>query len=308
MGEQGFQNQRPVEIVVFMWEEGSSFPKGLLGSLVLSGQLSAEEALAMRGGEGATLEAALRGASLRGDFEMNLEEVEYFVETHIEQGPVLDREGVSIGVVEGITGLAWIRALLEGEENHAGTTPMTGRKDPLVAAAEAVLFVQERAREMAGNEGSTVATVGRLNVFPGAPNVIPGRVEMGIDVRHVNESRLNDLVRAIRDRIHGLEARHGIRVTTALSAFSPPQPCSEPVRQIIERVSGSMGVSTRRMVSGAGHDAQNLAPRVKTGMIFVPSVNGVSHSPMEWTRWEDVERGIAVLTGVLKELSLTPGP
>jgi N-carbamoyl-L-amino-acid hydrolase len=151
--------------------------------------------------------------------------------------------------------------------------------------------------------GSTVATVGRMSVLPGAPNIVPGRVEMGIDIRDGIEGQMKNLMEEITGRIKDLEAEDGIKTSITIPFYHLPHPCSKVVVDTIEKAVQELGIQARRMNSGAGHDAQNIAEKVKTGMIFVPSVKGISHSPMEWTNWEDVERGIKVLTRALKDLS-----
>ncbi len=182
MNDEGYGNERPIEVVVFMGEEGSAFRKGLLGSDVAAGKRSVEEALALKNDEGLTLRESLEQLECVGDFEIDLNNVEYFIETHVEQGPVLDNERIPVGIVENITGITWVAATIEGEANHAGTTPMPLRRDALTAAATIVLLANKRAREMVEElGGSTVATVGKMVVHPGAPNIIPGSVAMGIE-------------------------------------------------------------------------------------------------------------------------------
>jgi len=300
--DEGFENERAIEVAVFMGEEGSAFEKALFGSHVLVGDMPIDEALAIKNEEGITLKKAL--GKLRGDFEIDLNQVDYFIETHIEQGPVLDGEKVPIGVVENITGMSWVNVSLEGQENHAGTTPMFVRKDPLIAGAEAVLFINRRAKEMVKEfGGSTVATVGKMVVTPGAPNIVPGKVEMGIDIRDGNKENMAHLKNDVISGIKNLAQQFGIKCTVDTAFDHPPVPCSEEVVNAIEGAASLLGIDTRRMNSGAGHDAQNIAQKVKTAMIFVPSVNGVSHSPFEWTHWSDVENGINVLTQSIKTLS-----
>jgi N-carbamoyl-L-amino-acid hydrolase len=308
MDDEGFQNERPIEIVAFMGEEGSAFKKALLGSAVVAGKTSVEEALAVKNDKGQMLSDTLEHAELRGDFEMDLGDVEYFIEAHVEQGPILDKEKIPIGIVENITGITWVTAVIEGEENHAGTTPMPTRKDPLVAAANVVLFANKRANEMVKQlGGSTVATVGKMLVHPGAPNIIPGRVEMGIDIRDGVEESMKNLTGEIIETIANLQDSYGVNCTIEVPLQHPPCPCSQ---EVIAAIGGSVqetSIKAIRMNSGAGHDAQNIAERVKTGMIFVPSVNGISHSPMEWTHWENIEGGIKILTQTLKNLSRLRG-
>ena len=304
MNDEGFVNERPIEMAIFMGEEGSAFKKGLLGSGVAVGKLPLDEALDLKNDDGLTLKETLERLELRGDFEVDLADVEYFIELHIEQGPVLDREKIPIGIVENITGITWVTAMIEGEENHAGTTPMVMRRDPLIAAANAVLFTNRRANEMVKKlGGSTVATSGKMSVFPGAPNVIPGKVELGIDIRDAIEENMESLRAEIVENIKSLENQFGVKSTVKIPIAIPPCPCSKEIVETIEKAARENGITAKKMNSGAGHDAQNIAEKVKAGMIFVPSVNGISHSPMEWTDWKDVETGIEVLTRTLKHLS-----
>jgi len=304
MNVEGFENQRPIEVAAFMGEEGSAFKKALLGSLVLAGHLPEDEALALRNDDNVSLREALDRQQLRGDFHLDLDDVAYFIETHVEQGPVLDKQKVPIGIVENITGLTWVNAALTGQENHAGTTPMAERRDALVAAAEIVTLTNRRASEMVKSYGgSTVATVGKMVVKPGAPNIVPGSVEMGIDIRDSNPEIMQTLKAQTIASIKDLENRYGVKCTIEVPFDHPPCPCSVEVVDAIEGAAAELSIKTKRMNSGAGHDAQNLAEKVKTAMIFVPSINGISHSPLEWTHWDDIENGIQVLTRVLKNLS-----
>jgi len=304
MNDEGFENQRPIEVAAFMGEEGSAFKKALLGSLVLAGKMPDTEALAICNDENVTLAEALDKQKLRSDFSMELDDVEYFIESHVEQGPVLDKEKMPIGIVENITGLTWVNATLSGEENHAGTTPMAARRDALVAGAEIVTLTNRRANELVKSfGGSTVATVGKMVVKPGAPNIVPGTVEMGIDIRDSNPEIMQKLKAQTIASIRDLAKRHGVNSTIEVPFDHPPCPCSVEVVNAIERAAADLSIKTIRMNSGAGHDAQNIAEKVKTAMIFVPSINGISHSPMEWTKWDNIENGIKVLTQVLKNLS-----
>ncbi|RLI77418.1 Zn-dependent hydrolase [Archaeoglobales archaeon] len=300
----GFENERSIEVVVFSGEEGSSFPVGLLGSSFLTGKKSVEELYALKNSSGETLEEVLEKMGYKGDFVRHLDDVEYFLEMHIEQGPVLFEEGIPIGIVENITGISWILATIAGKEGHAGTTPMKMRRDALVAASEVVSFVYQRASEMAQESTQPVATVGRLNVFPNGPNIIPREVQMTVDVRDVVKEKLESLINETLKTFEGLKERYGVEVHTEVPFIYEPVPMSKEVIDTIERSSEQLKIPARRMNSGAGHDAQNMAEKVKTGMIFVPSVNGVSHSPLEWTEWEDLEKGVKVLTQCIKNLSV----
>lgn len=304
MNDDGFDNDMPIEVVVFTGEEGSAFSPTLLGSSVLAGKLSIDEALSRKNAMGQTLEEALGNIGYKGSFEKSLDDIEYFVEMHIEQGPILDKEGMSIGIVDSISGVAWIMATILGEGNHAGTTPMRVRKDALVAASEIVAFINKRANEMAEKLGaSTVGTVGKLNVFPNGTNIVPGRVEMGIDIRDVipknMESLKNETLKAMKD----IERKYGVDIHTELALMHSPVTLSDEVIDVIDSSAKQVGVMAKRMISGAVQDCQNMAEKVKAGMIFVPSVNGISHAPLEWTNWEDIREGAEVLTQTLKNLS-----
>lgn len=303
MNDEGFENQRPIEVVVFIGEEGSAFRKVLLGSSVFIGESTSEEAYVLKNDNGVTLESVLIEHGLLGASQFSVEDVEYFVELHVEQGPVLNKVKIPLGIVESVTGLTWLHAVVKGEENHAGTTPMQMRVDPLVASAEIVSFTNRKAVEMAAINGTTVATVGKLIVHPGAPNTVPGEVELGIDVRDTDDERKRTLTSEILSEIKLLEEKYNVETEVDILFDHPPSKLSSDVIRTIQQAAEKIGVDYKLMNSGAGHDAQNLAHKVKTGMIFVPSINGVSHSPMEWTEWCDMENGIQVLTETLKLLS-----
>ncbi len=304
MNDEGFDNERPVEVVVFTGEEGSAFSPTLLGSAVLVGKMSVEEGWNRKNAAGQTLAEALESIGYKGDFERRLDDVEYSVELHIEQGPILYREGIPIGVVESTVGIAWIMATILGEANHAGTTPMKMRRDALVAALDVISFVNRRANEMVEKLGGvTVGTVGKLNVFPGGTNIIPGKVEMGIDIRDVVQKNMESLLNETLQVLEDIKRKYGVDVSIDLPPTHLPERLSGEVANIIESSAKEVGIMSRRMTSGAVHDSQNVAERVKAAMIFVPSVNGRSHSPMEWTTWEDVEKGVKVLTQTVKNLS-----
>ncbi len=304
LGAEGFENERPIEVVAFTGEEGSAFKPTLLGSLVLTGELAVDVALERRDDGGRTLAEALDAIGYLGSDSRDLSDVEYYLEPHIEQGPVLDLSGATVGIVENIAGVIWLDITIIGEENHAGSTPMRLRKDALVAAADMVSLVNRKARDLAAaSGGTTVGTVGKLAVFPGGINQIPGRVELSVDIRDVKMANMESLSQAIMDYADEITRVHGVRFEFAEPSVHEPQQLSGEVTAVIERAAREIGVTSQRMNSGAVHDAQNMARRVKSGMLFVPSVRGISHAPLEWTNWEDIENGARVLTGTLKMLS-----
>ena len=304
MNDAGFKNARPIEVVVFTAEEGSAFKQTLLGSSVLVGKTNLNEALSIKNDSGETLGEALQKIGYRGTFQKDLSDVEYMIELHIEQGPILHSERVPIGVVENITGIIWMIVTIEGQGNHAGTTPMFMRKDALVATSELIAFINKRACEMSSEKGmSMVGTVGRLCVFPNGINIIPEKVEMGIDIRDVVLENMESLRNEILECVENLKKKFNMDVGVKMPVMHHPMSLSSEVAQVIEKSAASQGIRSKRMNSGAVHDSQNLTEKVKTGMIFVPSVCGISHAPMEWTQWDDIEKGVKVLTQTMMNLS-----
>lgn len=304
LNEEDFKNEKPIEIVVFTGEEGSAFGMTLLGSTALIGKLSLPEALNRKNEDGKTLSDALGEIGYLGNIQRTLDDVEYFLEMHIEQGPVLYNKKIPIGIVENIAGIAWVYANIIGEGNHAGTTPMNMRKDSLVAASELVQFVSKRANEMVKElKSATVGTVGKMDVFPNGTNIVPARIEMGIDIRDVKYENMELLKNEILSKLKDIERRYNVKTEVNIPPTHSPAPLSQEVVKTIEESAKMLSIQSIRMNSGAGHDAQNMAEKVKTGMIFVPSIKGISHAPMEWTEWEEIEKGVKVLKETLKHLS-----
>jgi len=291
LDEHGVRTRHPLEVVSFTDEEG-----GLTGSRGMVGTLT-PETLELMSHSGFTIGEGLRrvgGDPDRLDLAARKPgDIKAYLELHIEQGGILDANDIDIGVVEGIVGIRWWDVTVEGFANHAGTTPMNGRRDALVSAAELALAVNRIGREL---EGRQVATVGQIAAFPGAPNVIPGKVAMSLEIRDLDAAKMQqvfDLVRAEADRI---AAAHDTPISfTELDVAAPPAPTNEVVRDVIAAAATALGLTHRRMPSGAGHDAQDIAHIAPIGMIFVPSVGGISHSPMEYTSAEDMANGADVL-------------
>ncbi|MDR7522861.1 MAG: Zn-dependent hydrolase [Armatimonadota bacterium] len=290
--EAKYPPRHALAVVGFADEEGHAFDLGMLASRCLVGEIPAGRFGTIRGRNGQTLAAAM--AAFTPDLPRAAvpSRAGAYLELHIEQGPVLVQAGRRIAVVTAITGIARTTVVLEGEAAHAGTTPMRSRRDALVGAAEIVLAIKSLA-EVVGPP--TVATVGRLWVEPGATNVVPGRVEFTVDVRTPDASRLFDLCRRIDRAIGRVGQRHGLTPRIAAWDQRPPVPLDASVQQAIAQAARDLGHELLAMPSGAGHDAMILAPYVPAGMIFVPSRDGISHSPREWTEWEDAALGAAVL-------------
>jgi len=280
-----------LEVVDFTDEEG-----GLVGSRAMSGELSAAT-LDLVNTSGRSVRDGIRalggdpdaiGRAQRGHGELAA-----YLELHIEQGGRLERAHIDIGVVEGIVGIHWWEATVTGFANHAGTTPMDQRHDALIAASELVLAVNAAATEFAGRQ---VATVGRIHAEPGAPNVIPGKVVLSVEVRDLDASRIEAVFDRIRARAAAIAKARGTSIDFRdLEATADPALTDPRIQRIIERAAHALALTTMAMPSGAGHDAQDIAGIAPIGMIFVPSVGGISHSPREYTAAADIEHGVNVL-------------
>ena len=297
--------RHPLELISFSNEEGVRFPM-MIGSKVASGIMDLETAYELRDNAGITYRQALEaGGLLEGALvaaRRTPGEIGAWLELHIEQGPILESERLKIGVVESIVGLVHMLVTIQGRAGHAGTTPMNARRDPMLAAAQIILEVNKIGRELSR---SSVATVGLLNVQPGAMNVIPGKVEVGIDLRDISGERIDQGMQKVRSAIDAVCKKLGLEYTTRERARLAPQPMSRKVMGSIEHAARRLGATYRLMPSGAGHDTQNMARICETGMIFVPSKGGVSHAPDEWTDPADLALGANVLLETLLELDRT---
>jgi N-carbamoyl-L-amino-acid hydrolase len=291
LNERGTRLKHPLEVVVFADEEG-----GTVGSMAMAGNLQ-PDALSIVSHSGKTIRDGIRAIGgdpdRLGEARRKPGDLAAYIELHIEQGAILDESDIDIGVVEGIVGIRWWDVSIEGVPNHAGTTPMNRRRDAMLSAAEFVLAVNRVATSM---EGRQVATVGRIRAEPGAPNVIPGKVVLSLEIRDLDAAKIAavyDAVRAEADKI--ASARQTPFTFAQLKVASKPAPTDERIRRIIAKVATSLNLSHRAMPSGAGHDAQEITNIAPTGMIFVPSVGGVSHSPKELTSQHDMANGANVL-------------
>jgi N-carbamoyl-L-amino-acid hydrolase len=287
--------RHPLECVVWSNEEGEHYGRGLFGSRAAVGEIDPAE-LEEKDEHGVPLREAVRAAG--GDAGRLAEaliprgRIEAYIELHIEQGGILDKTGIEIGVVEGIVGITRYQVQVTGRANHAGTTPMADRRDALVAASSLVLAVRE---ETVREPGRQVGTVGRLLVDPNVPNVIPGRVNLVIELRDLSLETIESIYRRIEARARAIAEQSGTAIEMARISLHEPAPATPWVRDLIAREAVAAGFSMQLMPSGAGHDAQMVARIAPMGMIFVPSVGGVSHAPQELTRWEDAARGCEVL-------------
>jgi len=290
MEDSGYRNTHPIEAVIWCDEE-----RGLTGSQAFVGDLS-EESLARRRPEGDTLAEGI--GRIGGDPSRIREaahrpgDIAAYVELHVEQGGVLDQSGIEIGIVEGIVGIWHYDVTITGFPNHAGTTPMDQRQDAMLAAAEIVLAVN---REVRAHEGRQVGTVGRIDVEPNAPNVVPGRVTLTVELRDLSDEKPDLIWQHLAAQTDEIARRYDTQVTHEMVAEGHPALSTPRIRETIAASASALGLSAHSMPSGAGHDAQELARIGPMGMIFVPSVDGISHSPLEYTKPEDVVNGGNVL-------------
>ncbi len=297
LADAGHITRHPLEIVYFTNEEG-----GKTGSRALVGEVEAFE-LDIETASGYTIGEGLR--RLGGDPDhLNAARrapgtLAAFMELHVEQGAVLDEDEVDIGVVEGIVGIMRWNVVVDGMTNHAGTTPMDRRQDAMVGAARFVTAAHRVARDTPGRQ---VATVGRLEAEPGAPNVIPGRVRMTLEIRDLSMEGIERTFETIRARAGDIAEATGVRFSFDRFYISRAAPTDEVIRGVIQRSATARGLSSMRMPSGAGHDAQSMALLCPVGMIFVPSVRGISHAPEERTESDDIVNGTNVLLDTLLAL------
>lgn len=300
LAEHGVRTRHPLEVVIWAAEE-SGYGSGLHGSRMAVGQIEPGEwdrvqdgvrkgdALRRIGGDPDRIAEARREP---GSFHA-------YLELHIEQGGTLDRAGVPIGIVEGIVTIDDYDVVVRGFANHAGTTPMPGRKDALVAASRLVLAV----REIATSEpGAQVGTVGQLSVLPGAPNVVPGEVRLTVEFRDLSADKVTRLGQALKRRVDEIAREASTAIEMTLSGRHEGARTHPRIQDAIAGAAAARGLRSTRLPSGAGHDAQMMARLGPIGMIFVPSVGGISHSPRELSRWEDCAQGADVLLGTILAL------
>jgi N-carbamoyl-L-amino-acid hydrolase len=291
---------RPIAVAFFTNEEGARFAPDMFGSLVYVGGLPLEEALDTVGVDGAVVGDELERIGYVGPMPCPARPPAAFVELHIEQGPVLEAEGVDIGAVTGVQGISWQEVTVTGQSNHAGTTPMAHRHDPAYVAGAVAVFVRELARAMGPPQ---VATVGRIELHPNLVNVVPARATFTVDLRNTSEEDLVSAEAALSDRLRHLAASEGVTIETRSLARFEPVAFDPAMVDRVERIARDQGRTVRRMPSGAGHDAQMLARVCPTAMVFTPSVAGVSHNPAELTHDADLAAGADVLLAVMAELA-----
>lgn len=302
--QSGFAPQLSIELLLFTSEEPTRFGLGCLGSRMLSGGLNGDADARLKDAEGTTLSQLRTAAGFQGSLdEVRLKDDYYagFVELHIEQGPLLEKEGLAIGVVTGIAAPAALRITVEGEGGHAGGVLMPDRKDAFCAAAEIVLAIEERA--LATGAIDTCATVGKCAIYPGAVNSIPSRVEMEADIRDTDEQRRNRVLREIEQACAQVAERRKVQVRVTPINADAPASCSPRIINAALEAAAENGLSYKKMVSRAYHDSLFMARIAPIGMIFIPCRGGVSHRPDEYSSPQEIENGVKVLAGTLARLS-----
>jgi beta-ureidopropionase / N-carbamoyl-L-amino-acid hydrolase len=286
------RTRHPVGMIVFTNEEGARFQPAMLGSGVMAGKIPLEDAYNARDRDGLRFGDELERIGYLGAEPCLPRPFRAYLELHIEQGPILEEGHIPVGIVEGIVAISWSRLTLRGVQDHAGPTPMRIRHDALVAAAEVVRGVREIPRRIGGD---MVATVGRLEVWPNIPNAIPGRVDLSIDIRDPNEAHLDRAIGLVERIVRHAAKREGVTYELEHYWRVPRTPFDPDVVSTVEAAAQSLACRRRRILSGAGHDAQYMAAICPTGMVFVPSRGGRSHCEEEFTPMDDIEHGANTL-------------
>ena len=300
--EQGITLLHPLAVAFFTNEEGARFAPDMFGSIVYVGGMSVEEALDTVGIDGARVGDELERIGYNGATPCPGLSPHAFVELHIEQGPVLEQTGVVIGAVTGVQGISWQEVTVEGQSNHAGTTPMNMRHDPAYVASNIAVFLRELATRVGGHQ---VCTVGKIDLHPNLINVVPQRAVLTLDIRNTDENKLQEAEAEVKAHLNRLATEEGVTITTRPLARFEPVEFDEHVVELVSEIAKNQGNSVMRLPSGAGHDAQMLARVCPTAMIFVPSAKGISHNPAEYTSPEDLEAGANVLLHAMVTLANT---
>jgi N-carbamoyl-L-amino-acid hydrolase len=296
LNEAGLETERPLAVAFFTNEEGARFAPDMMGSMVHQGHFDLDEMLAVAGIDGATLGEELARIGYAGEAACGEARAAAFFELHVEQGPLLEREGVTIGAVTGVQGISWTEVTIEGVSNHAGTTPMALRHDCGYAAGAVAYFVRGLAREIGGHQ---VGTVGALELTPNLVNVIPNKAVLTVDLRNTEEGLLQEAERCLFVFLDELAEAEGVTVSRRALARFEPVAFDPAMIDLVEGEARALGHGVRRMPSGAGHDAQSFAPNCPTAMIFVPSARGISHNVEEHTEPRDIEAGANLLLRVM---------
>ncbi|MGG0719810.1 M20 family metallo-hydrolase [Robertmurraya massiliosenegalensis] len=300
----GYHPKKSYEVVIFSDEEGARFNGGLLGSQALVGDYDIEKLKKLISTDSLTFEEVLTEIGLSIDsYQKSLRDfsnVELFIEVHIEQGKRLERAGLPCGIVSGIAGPCWLEVRFKGKAGHAGNTPMNDRNDALVAASE---FITTVSRLPGTINDTAVATIGKMNISPNGVNVIPGEVRLFVDIRDIYEETRNKLVNNIIYEAESIANIHQMEVSYKKTMDIPPVPIKEENQLLLEEVLKEQGIVPIRIPSGAGHDAMIIGKKTDIAMLFVKSINGVSHNPLEWSELNDCVQSVHVLKRFIEKLN-----
>ena len=297
--EVGYKPCRPIVLSFYTNEEGVRYQPDMLGSLVYAKGLDIEKALSIVGVDGTVLGEELKRIGYCGEYEPGFMKPKAYIELHVEQGPILDKIGIPIGAVENLQGISWQKITIVGNANHAGTTPMYLRKDAGYVAAAINIFLHD----LCTKTKNSVGTIGTISYEPNIVNVIPSKAEFTVDLRNPSSELLNQLEDDLDKFLEKIGKEKEVVITKERLVRFEPVVFDEEIVKIIEKSSKNRGLETRRMTSGAGHDAQMISRICPTAMIFVPSINGISHNPKESTNEKDLENGANILLDVLLELT-----
>lgn len=304
MHERNIVSNNPIEVIAFSDEEGSRFNFGMIGSRALTGKLNKND-LTRKDQDGITIAEAMKEAGLDpekiNEVTRRPESIKCYLELHIEQGKVLESHRLSVGIVSGIAGPLWMKWKITGESGHAGATPMDLRRDPLIAFADLVKMIEHEAV----THPNTVATVGKVTVTPGGVNIIPKQVEFTLDLRNTKEPIRNKVENAIITFAHEICEKKQLNLETTTLQRIAPVPCSAEIQRIIEESCRELSIETMTLPSGAGHDGMQFNDVCPIGMIFIRSIDGISHNPAEFSSQADCVNGTNVLYQTVLKLVTT---
>lgn len=303
--EHNIQPKHSLEMIALVEEEGSSFGGGLVASKALVGKYTLEDLRKLKNDEGISFYEAAKRFGLNPDelerYVLRKGDLKALIELHIEQGKILYSKSIPVGVVDAIVGIKQLSVTLEGMANHAGTTPMNLRHDALVGASKIITFIEHCAKHEAFD--STVATVGKIWCFPNVTNVIPGKVTFTVDIRDIKEEGIERIEQLLREKVKQVSKEHGLNYSIDLVGQSDSVKLSDKVISAIQSAAEKLGIKYLRMHSGAGHDSALFTEVTDVGMIFVQSIEGISHAPEEDTKYEDLKRGCDVLVNALLDIA-----
>lgn len=301
--ENNYTLRYPLEFVAMIEEEGTRFGGGLLGSRAMAGKVTKEELENFKDQEGISMAQAMRDFGFDPekihDAVRNPGTLKAFIELHVEQGPVLEKNKKDIGIVEYIVGIDLLEISVKGRPDHAGTTPMDMRIDALDAAASVISSISGFAKD--AGEG-TVTTVGILNLLPGAANIVPGEVVFTVDIRSKKSNCIKEVGQSIRNELDKVSRKKGVTYTMVKKLAAQPVKLDDKIISCLEENCDILGLSKQKILSGAGHDAMVMAGITDVGMVFVPSKNGRSHCPEEWTDYEDLQKGVEVVFRTIMDI------